>query len=184
MHIQLFFSCTVIQINPVTSLINGFFFSLVRSCGLFSFLNMFSTIRALHFKRMHPVCLFRITKKVSPLQPVFRFRVFSCKINFIKTGLLVQPHTPIRPAGLCATLVYAGQVTQLGMAALPCLYRGIITGSFPAVPSTEQHSSNSTKFQLMDFRRHWSPCALVGKAVFFHKCFLISCHFFFTFTIF
>lgn len=83
---MVFFSCTVIQINPIKSLINALFFPLVSSCGLHGFLNMFS---ALHFKWMPKVCLFRIAKKVSSLQPVFRFRLSSCKTNFIKIGLLV-----------------------------------------------------------------------------------------------
>lgn len=37
---SIFFSCTVLLINPVKSLKNGFFFSLVRSCRLFSFLSI------------------------------------------------------------------------------------------------------------------------------------------------
>lgn len=98
-----FFSCTVIQINPVKSLINGSFFSLVRSYRLFSFLNKFSTIQTLYFKWMHKVCLCRITKKVSPLQPVFRFRLFCCKINFIKVGLLVKPCSPTPTYAQCGS---------------------------------------------------------------------------------
>lgn len=67
------------------SLINYFLSSCVRSCGAFNPL-MFWTTQTLHFNWMHSSASWGSLKRSIHYNPVFSFRLFSCKTNFLNSA--------------------------------------------------------------------------------------------------
>lgn len=134
---------------------------------------------------MNAVWLFRIVKKVSPLQPVFRFRLFSCKTSLVNRSEKTSMEDYIHICGY-EPLLYKEMVTQHLPTAPPCLQKWQITASFQTMPYVEHFPRKNPHLHLFLTLR--LPQSLPGLSVLyspqctsFHKCFLSSCLFLYLF---